>query len=169
MDTESKQIFTPAVITSFQFNFFRIFHKLHSEENEVMEFKGNWLDNIKMDLKKIGCEDVGWIHVVHDRTTCNSLRISILTRDIQWAWTYTACNLCLIYLATLFQMQWLYSIIWGNDSLMMYLIQYGHGHAFFHGKRDWEKPRKEWAASLLVSQIWNKTANATLHYLNFEL
>jgi hypothetical protein len=25
-----------------------------------------WEDNIKIDLKVIGCEDVDWIHVVHD-------------------------------------------------------------------------------------------------------
>jgi hypothetical protein len=53
----SKHILIPTVIPSFKFNFFRIFHEINSEETEGMEFRGNGLDNIKMDLKR-GCEDV---------------------------------------------------------------------------------------------------------------
>ena len=26
-----------------------------------------WEDNIKMDLREVGCEDVGWIDVAQDR------------------------------------------------------------------------------------------------------
>jgi hypothetical protein len=34
-----------------------------------------WEDNIKMDLKAISCEDVGWNHLARDITSVGLLRI----------------------------------------------------------------------------------------------
>ena len=32
-----------------------------------------WEDNIKMDLREVGCEDVGWIDVAQDRDRWRAL------------------------------------------------------------------------------------------------
>jgi hypothetical protein len=32
-----------------------------------------WEDNIKMDLQKVGCEDMDWIDLAHDRDSWRSI------------------------------------------------------------------------------------------------
>jgi hypothetical protein len=39
-------------------------------ERELGRLRHRWADNIKMDLKELGCGGMDWINLAHDRGTC---------------------------------------------------------------------------------------------------
>jgi hypothetical protein len=50
-------------------NVYKIFVK-KSEGGSLGRPRCRWDDNIKMDLKEIGCENVNWIYLAQDRDQC---------------------------------------------------------------------------------------------------
>jgi hypothetical protein len=37
-----------------------------------------WEDNIRMDIRETGCEDVYWIHLAQDRDQCRALMNTVI-------------------------------------------------------------------------------------------
>jgi hypothetical protein len=54
------------------------------ERRQLGIFRCIWENNIKMDLKHTGCEDVGWIHLNQDREKWQALVNMVMSLQIPY-------------------------------------------------------------------------------------
>jgi hypothetical protein len=43
-------------------------YKLSYGKKQLERHRRRWKDNIKMDLKEVGCQNVDWVHLAQDRS-----------------------------------------------------------------------------------------------------